>query len=287
MPYPWKKLAEFGNLHLNEAGNLVLDGRPQWYVDGSVSASLSGLSWDKPLLTIAEAITKASAGDTINITGEFSIAATLTVAKELWFIGQNWNSNLYNTMIYPSAAVDLFTVTAHQCKFINLGLVQNQAAHFIELTSGYKTHIKGCRLDGWGAADAGIKSDAGGDCPDITIEDNLFRSIAGTHIVSNWTRALIQNNTFLVSATKIGVDHTPTGGGRPDTRIIDNLFVGENSDDTGIKISNAPTAGKFIVTGNKLFNFGTATITQHANSAAVSRNFYNDGAGGAVIDPIS
>ena len=286
MPYPWRKLAEFGNTHLNNAGNLVEDGRPQWYVDGSVSASLSGLSWDKPLLTIAEAITKASAGDTINVTGEFPISATLALSKELWIIGRNTSPNLYNTMIYTSAAVPIFTITAHMCKIINCGLTQTKAASFVECTSGYKTEIAGCRLDGWGTANAGIESTASGDCPDMTIHHNYFRSIAGNHIESNWTRAYIHDNIMHISAAKVGVNHTPTGGSRPDTRVVNNLIVGANSTDTGIKLVGSPTAGAFIATGNRIFNCSTS-ITQNANSAAVSDNWYNDGAGGAVIDPIS
>ena len=118
-------------------------------------------------------------------------------------------------------------------------------------TSSYKVRISGCRFDGW-SGEYGIRT--AGDSPDLVIENCLFRSWNTAAIQVNCTRAMIRNNVIHTVAAKIGIEHVPTGGNRPDTVIMDNVIKGVNSTDTGIKITGTPTESMFVMTGNRVIN---------------------------------
>lgn len=267
-------------------------GGTTYFVNSGVTTSGDGKTWTTAFLTIAEAVSAASAGDTIYIKGEFTITSTILVDKELTLIGANTTNNQYNTMIYGAGAFPLITIKANNCKVVNLGFAQAGASYVIQIGNAnaqnwYKLHISGCKFDGWSASTGGVHAfHSTVDAPDIQIDNCLFRSFDGDCILSNWTRARIENNIILVTASKSGISHVPNAGDRPDTIIRNNVIVGANSGDTGIELVGTPSAGLLIAYENKIYNCATS-LTQAATNVAVQHNYVNDGAGGALIDPIA
>lgn len=250
--------------------NLLLGSKLKWvldltnppgtvrYVDAGVSESKDGLSWDTAFKTISEANAAAVAGDTILIrAGEYDEGASIVVTKAgLKFLGQNTSSNQNNVMILGSSATHtLIDVGANEVEIAGIGFTQTKAASMISVTSGsWKAHIHGCKFDGYGAATSGVT--VTGDCPDIHVERNLFRSINGSNIVSNSTRGRYNDNKFIVVAAKSGIEHTPNAGDRPDSMIEDNrFFTLDNTNAVGITVTNTPTAGALFVNGNQFVYF--------------------------------
>jgi len=262
-----------------------------WHVWSAVSASGSGVSWETAFKTFAEALVVATAGDVIKVLGEFNESG-LELAVELTIIGSDVSNNHYRTLFYSDVETPIFIPKANNITVKNLGIAQQAAYPAIKIgdalgQSWYKLLLQNLKIDGWGAATYGVSfGHATVDAPDIHIENCLFRSIAGTHIVSNATRGRYNKNKLLLSTNGVGIDHQPDTSDRPDTIIEENLIVGVNSGDTGIKITNTPDAGKLIARRNDIFNCAT-TITQKATNVAVQMNYTNDGAGGVLIDPIA
>jgi len=261
-----------------------------WHAWSAVSASGSGVSWETAFKTFAEALAAASAGDTIKVRGEFNESGL--EIEELHIIGQDVSNNHYRTLFYSDEATPIFIIKGNNVTIEKLGIAQQAAQLVIQIgdASGqawYKLKLADLKIDGWGTANGGIGyGHATVDAPDIHIENCLFRSIAGTHIVSNATRGRYNDNILLISASQVGIDHQPDASSRPDTIIAHNRIIGANSGDTGIKITNTPDAGKLIAYDNHIFNCAT-TITQKATNVAVQMNYTNDGAGGTLIDPIA
>lgn len=273
------------------AGNAIkqiLDnGKDVWYADSGITASGIGTTWSTAFKTITEAVAAASAGDAIILKGEFDEGAPIVLSVELSLIGQNTSSNQNNTLIQSAGAAHvLIDVEANNCKIWNIGFAQTTAETAIEIGDGagdawWKLHIKGCKFDLFGTGTTAITSTAVGDAPDLHIEDCLFRSFATSAIVSNFTRAKINNNTFIVPTAKTAIVHDPNTGSRPDTRIFDNQFITvDSTDGIGITVTNAPTAGFLDISGNQFVNFAdydhciskrlTFTGVNYLNSAVIS-----------------
>lgn len=266
-------------------------GSSVWHVWSAVSASGSGVSWDAAFKTFAEALAVASAGDVIKVRGEFNESG-LELAVELTIIGQDVSNNHYRTLFYSDAETPIFIVKANNVTIKNLGIAQMAAYPAIQLgdaasQSWYKLLIQNCKFDGWGTSTGAIAyGDATVDTPDIHIENCLFRSFDGDILPLNSTRARVNNCIMLLVATYAAISHIPTTSNRPDSIYANNRIIGVNSTDTGIEIVNTPDAGKLIAYGNYIFNCATS-ITQKATNVAVQMNYTNDGAGGALIDPIA
>jgi len=232
-----------------------------WYADSSVSVSGAGASWGTAFKTIAEAVTAASAGDVINIRGEFDEGAAITLSKELHLIGQNTSSNQNNTLIYSNGAYPLILVKANQCKIHNIGFAQQAAQNTITIgddpgQAWWKLHIKDCKFDGYATSLIGVANGSAADAPDLHIEGCLFRSFATGCISTNTTRARINDNLFIVSTATYGITHVPNTGDRPDTMIINNKFITPDAANAvGVTVTNTPTVGLFLVTENKFVNF--------------------------------
>ena len=262
-----------------------------WHVDSNVSASGAGKGWSNAFKTFAEALAVASAGDKIKVRGEFNESG-LEIDIELTIEGQDISNNHYRTLFYSDDETPIFILKNNNLTLKNFGIAQQAAYPAIQIgdASGqawYKLMLQNLKIDGWGTATSGVSfGHATVDAPDIHIDKCLFRSIAGTNIVSNATRGRYSENKILVGANYIGIDHQPDASSRPDTIIEDNLIVVSNSGDIGIKITNTPDAGKLIAHKNHIFNCATP-ITQKATNVAVQMNYQNDGAGGALIDPIA
>lgn len=268
-----------------------------WYVDSNTDTTHTGngdgKSWETAFTTIASAISAAGTrGDVIMVApGDYEISASLAITKDnLTIIGPNKSANDYAALIYSSAAIDLITIDAHNVSIIGLGIsAAGGAGDGIKIattSASYKCYIARCRFDGWGNAGYGVCTDDTNDCPDLVIEDCLFRSWATGGIYSNVTRGVIRNNMFWVDAAAIGIKYVQTGGNRPDSMCYGNFIIGSNSTDKGIEIpATEPTDGTLLVALNVVTNCST-NITQDKSDAGVVDNYtYGNGTGLFQVDP--
>lgn len=271
-----------------------------WFADSNVDISGSGVSWETAFKTFAEALAAALAaatargygGDTIKFRGEFNESGLELAVDGLTIEGQDESNNHYRSLIYSDTATPLFIIKENNITIKNLGFAQQAAQPVIQLGDAasqawYKLLIQNCKFDGWGTSTGAIAyGDATVDTPDIHIEKCLLRSFDGDILPMNSTRARIEECIMLLAATYAAISHIPTASNRPDSIYANNRIIGVNSTDTGIEIVNTPDAGKLIAYGNWIFNCAIP-ITQKAENVAVQMNYTNDGAGGALIDPIA
>lgn len=263
-----------------------------WFVDANDGLDTNGgESWDKAFATIAKALTAADSFDVILLAPgtyqdeELTITTTHTGLK---MIGPGFD-NQHNALVYVTDSSNhALTINAHKVLIDGIGFTVNKdtkdAIRISTTASYHKTMIRNCRFDGYGNGEYAIHTGSTYDSPDLVIENCVFRSWQTAAIYSNATRAIIRNNTFHVVASTAGIDHIPTGANRPDTFIYDNLFLGSNDGDTGIKISNTPSAGALAIVKNYLCGCATA-ITQTDNGEFNSANNYESSkAGGTIID---
>lgn len=272
-----------------------------YYVDGSKTASGTGKSWTTAFKTITEALDVAGDNDVIKIApGDYDEGASLTITQDgLQMIGFSHSENGYPVLILNSSGDThhLVVVKANNVLLHGLGFVPTQSdtdAIHIGDTNGqayYKLTIDQCKFDGFGTGEYAIRSGAtagdssGPDAPDITIQNCLFRSFATCVIQDNWTRPLIRNNIIHVPASTIGIEIVPTTGSRPDRIIKENVILGAASSDTGIKITNSPSAGTYALIENKVLNCNTGITGKATNDAVSVLNYVGDASGGALIDP--
>jgi hypothetical protein len=241
---------------------LMWMNRNPWYVNSTTgNDNYDGMSKDKPFLTITQAVSKASAGDIIYLRGEFNEGAAVTINKELIIVGENASRNGYPTLVLNSADHQLFIVKANNVQIRNIGFVQTEANIAIQIgdTAGqayYKLFIENCKFDLYGTGTYAIASGDTADAPDVHINNCLFRSFATAAILSNWTRARISNNTFIVPTGVTGIVHSPATTSRPDTQIVDNDFItADNSGAIGITVTNTPGVGLLFIKGNQFVYF--------------------------------
>lgn len=274
------------------------------YVDANNgSDNYSGEDWDNPFKTITQALTAAAldhgasrikAPRIFVARGDYDEGAVLDLnIQDMQLIGPNVTPWHYHALLYSSTAThDLIEIGAHGVSVIGMGLTQTKARDTIQLGDAsaeawYKLYIAGNRFDSWDTGTYGVRAyDATVDCPDMVIENNLFRSIATASLMINNTRTFVLNNYIFVSAAAIGIDTQQTGDNRPDTMIIGNYILGSNSTDTGIKIaSTEPTDGTLLIALNVVTNCAT-NITQDKSDAGVVNNAtYVNGAALGQVDP--
>jgi hypothetical protein len=265
-----------------------------FYVDAAISSSGDGSSWENAFKTISEAVAVATtAGDTIIVApGDYDEDATVAISTNgLRIIGPGPNTQ-NRAMLYGNAgAYDLMTINANEVE-IN-GLAFSDATDTYDgiviggSSSSYKVWIHNCRFDGWDG-EYGIQAGASNDCPDLLIENNLFRSWNTAAVQVNCTRSCVRNNIFHVVTDKIGLEHVPSGSNRPDNVYLDNRFSGaSNSSTTGIKFTGAPSDGTCMVGGNWFFGTWNTSITQVAGSIGILNYVSDTDTGGTLIDTSS
>jgi len=242
----------------------------KYYVDASVSASGSGMTWDTAFKTIDEAVAVATTRfDEIHVAaGDYDEGNVVNLTTQgLKMVGHEGVDNHNKAMIWSGSASHLMTINNHEITIDGIGFSApddtKDAIRIGTTTASYKVTIKNCRFDGW-SGEHGIYAD--NDNPDLLIEDCLFRSWNTAAIHVNCTRAMIRRNTFHLVAGKIGIKHQPTGGGRPDTVIKDNVIKGVNSTDTGISITNTPDENALVIQGNSVINCATPVTAQRYTS---------------------
>jgi len=265
-----------------------------WFVDSGVTTSGNGREQQRAFKTIAEALTAASDDDWIIISaGDYLLTDTLEVENaSLHIIGAGGNQNSNEVLIYNNtsvAAFDLMHIKAHNVEIANIGFTTtNDSCSAIKVStaaSKYKVWIHDCRFDGYGAGEYAIHTGSTYDSPDILVEDCLIRSFTTAGIYANATRGLYRNNIIHVDASTIGIEHVPTTTSRPDQVYIGNFILGANSTDTGIKITNSPSAGTYLMIQNIVANCNTTITGKNTNDAACILNYTGDSTGAVLIDP--
>ena len=291
-PYTFSERLTFQQGVAGVGGLQIVKDTDIWYVDSNQSASGDGRSWDKPFITIAEALTAAGDGDVIYIApGDYPIAAALAVANNnLTIIGPNRSCNDYKALIYSSGAVNLMTINANNVTVVGLGFsAAGGNGHGIAISGtsvSYKCYIANCRFDGYNKTGYGIKTDDTKDSPDITFEHCLFRSWATGGIYANATRGVYRYNMIWCDAASVGINFVQTGGNRPDSMAYENYIIGSNSTDTGIKIaSTEPTDGTLLVANNVVTNCSTNITQDKSDAGVVNNGTYGDSASPVIVDP--
>lgn len=262
-----------------------------WHVDAAVATTGDGKCWKSAFKTILEAVAAAAAFDAILVAaGDYDEGAVIPITTEgLKIIGcGDMNRNV--AMIYNAGgAAHLMTINAHQVEILNMGFSAaasaKDAIRLGDTQTSYKVRIAGCRLDGWSGRYGIITVD---DCPDLVIEDNVFRSWNTAGVQLNCTRALVRRNIFHVVTDCIGLEHVSAAGDRPDSVYVDNLFSGvANASTTGIKFTGAPSNGTIFVGKNYFTGTFDTAITKIAAYGGV-QNFVSDNAGGStVVDTVT
>jgi hypothetical protein len=277
------------------AGVQVVKDSTIWYVDANKTgpaASGSGKTWKEAFLTITEALAAAGNYDVIFIgKGDYDEGAVLDITQTgLRMLGANTNLNQNNTLIWSDSATHhLLTISANMVEIAGIGFTQTKdtkdAIRISTAAAKYKAHIHNCRFDGYGQGEYGIHTGTTHDSPDVTVENCLFRAWQTVALHCNATRGLYRNNILHVPASKAGIEHVPNAADRPDQVYDNNKILGANSSDVGIKITNAPSAGTYLITKNLIANCATSITSKATNDAVCILNYVGDASGGALIDP--
>jgi len=295
------KLAQYG-IVLNGDGDLSMRGnlsarnmvKPKgsvWYVDASVTASGHGKTWGKAFKTITEAVAVASNYDTIAVAaGDYDEGAVINITQEgLRIIGSGSQTRQVSLWYTSSASHHIVTINAHNVEISGMAFYQtknNKDCIRVSTTASYfKAWIHDCWLSGAGTGEYGVHTGTTYDSPDIMVEDCQFKDFATACIYANTTRGIFRNNILLVAASTIGIEHVPNSGDRPDQMYIGNKILGANSSDTGIKITNTPSALTYMILENLIAGCNTTITSKATNDAACILNYTGDASGGALINP--
>ena len=240
-----------------------------WYfVDknaSNASDSNDGKSWEKPLSTIAQAISLAGDYDGIMIgMGVYSETALSITQEGLKFVGSG-NSAIDRTMIKGTNAADahILTILSNRVEVEGICFKQLAAKQCIVLgTSGsvdtYNCHIHNCRFYGTeGAASvatygiAPCQTAPEPDIPDFIIEENWFYGFTTAAVRAHGTRGMVRyNDIIMLSAGDYGIECPQATDGRPYMSVLENTITGVNSTDTGIVISNDVEPEYLKIVGN-------------------------------------
>lgn len=136
-----------GRLELG-GGQLLVPPGTVWFVDPAGSNSNDGRSWDFPFLTVAKALTVASAGDTIALApGDYSEAA-LTIARALRGLTIIGHSGRGGSAIATSTSNGTcLTNLANDVTLINVGLAGDGTGGGLT-NYGDRLRCYGCKIEG-------------------------------------------------------------------------------------------------------------------------------------------
>lgn len=212
------------------------DGK--WYVDSSNAGGDEDGTAAKPFDTIEDAIAVAANGDTILVTGTFSVASTIAVNKDVTIDGQG------------SATIN------------------TSGSNYVMLVTGAGATVTGFTFNT--ATDSGNQNMIGIQANDVTIDDNTF---TGMYVIGDGevTRALevsghsgiaITNNTFSKLRQPAYVNAGASGS------ITGNSVSGTK----GWVIESGST---FAISGNT-WGSGADTNTVDIAVIAVGGNNYSD-----------
>ncbi len=294
------KMQNFG-ANLTSQGSLILKGNIQarnlmdsigtvWYVYDAVSSSGNGRSWTQAKKTISEAVDAAAAFDKILVApGDYDEGGVLDITTEgLKIIGHGDAYRNVSMLYSTSGSYDLMTINAHHVEIIGMSfsvIPDTKSAIVVSGSSAsYKCRAAHCRFDGW-SGEYGIYLN---ESPDFVIENNLFRSCNTAGVYSNSTRTTIRDNIFHLVTDKVGIEHVPSGGNRPDNVYIRNFFSGiANASTTAIKFTGAPNNGTIVVSDNRFAGTYDTNPTTKIAAYAGTENYQGTDAGGALTDTVT
>lgn len=277
------------------SGVQVVKDSKIWYVDKnktSPAASGDGLTWDTAFLTVTEAIDAAGDYDVIFIgQGVYSEADTLTITQAgLKIFGAGSSGYIWGPTSLKSDVCEdhIIKVEANGVEIAGLDFIAEEngkdAIRLATTASIYKTHIHDCHF-GASTGEYGIYIGDTYDAVDTHIDRCEFKDCVTAGIRLNGTRCKVTNCLFFVPASGVGIIYVPDTTDRPNSAILDNYFIGSNSSDTGIEITNSPTAGTYLFARNIVANCNTTITGKSTNDACCVLNYTGDASGGALIDP--
>jgi hypothetical protein len=259
-----------------------------FYVDANAGTTgVDGRSWKSAYLTLTEAVAVATArfDEIVMREGDYDEGAAVAISTQGLTIRSENPDSQNRAMIWRTTGTyNLMEIDAHEVTLDGISFSaapDTKSAIVVSGTSAsYKCHFKNLRLDGW-SGEYGIYLN---ESPDTLIENCLFRSWNTAAVYSNSTRTIIRDCIFHVVAGKVGIEHVPSGGNRPDNVYIRNYFSGVTSTSTtGIKLTGVPSNGACIIADNRFAGSFDTTITQSAATVAVE-NWNADSTGGAQVD---
>lgn len=180
-------------------GDQLATGKPYyftastWFVNSAVGtdgAGSAGLDREKPLATLGQAITNASAGDTVILMDGHSetLTAVLAINKQLFIAGGGSSGGIPTvSFTMNAAAADTFNVSAGNTEIRNIWFKESAQANTGGTGGKIHTSASGCRIIGcyfsMGANDAyaGILADTAPTS--LRVESCTFISTATSRAV--------------------------------------------------------------------------------------------------------
>ena len=265
-----------------------------FYVDMTVTTSGDGKSWGTAFKTVTEAVTAAGDYDAILIgPGVYSEAATIAITQDyLKIFGAGTSGFIWGpTSLKSDTCADhLMSINSIGVEVAGLDFIANTTSknsiQMSDTTTTYKTHIHDCHFGGGGTTNIGINCDTTQDTVDIHVERCEFYNHSTAGIFFSSTRGKITDCLFFVPAAGVGIDlTTDTGDNRPDKLIANNMIIGSNSTDTGIKIaSTEPSKGSLLVYNNCV-TYCSVNITQDkSEEGCVNNPTFLNGTAPAQVD---
>lgn len=269
-----------------------------WYVDQNKTGPASsgdGKTWDTAFLTVTEAIAAAGDYDIIFIgQGVYSEAATLAITQTgLKIFGAGTSGFIWGpTSLKSDTAADhLISINCNGVEIAGLDFICNttskNAIQMGDTTTTYKTHIHDCHFGGGGTTNIGINCDTTQDTVDMHVERCEFYNYTTAGIFLSGTRCKVTDCLLFVPAGAVGIDlSTDTAGNRPDKLIANNMIIGSNSTDTGIKIaSTEPTDGTLLICNNVVTNCNVNITQDKSDAGIVNNGTYLNGTAFGQVDP--
>lgn len=96
----------------------------RWYVDAAAGTGGGGSSWGDAYDTIAKAITRAAAGDTIYVVrGTYAENLVVTAKHHLTFVNATPGANAHRVSVAPASGIALDVAQSDRCRFYGFRFV--------------------------------------------------------------------------------------------------------------------------------------------------------------------
>lgn len=229
--------------------------------------------------TITAALAVAADYDIIYVfQGVWTEAATLNITQTgLKLFGCQTSGHQWGQPSIKGSGTNssIISVNANEVEIAYLGIHQPVAYAGIRVctTDNYwRTHVHDCYFGGNGIGTYGIvmgDTTAGGgafgvtvDAPCTIVERCYFQDWVTADVFFNCGYgSTVRNCVLEVNANCIGIQYYTDGTSRPFAYILDNRFTAvSNSTSTAISITNTPTAGYLMITGNQFIVFGSDNL---------------------------
>lgn len=275
----------------------------KWFVDAGLSAAgtgeFAGKTWALAYKTIFAAYTAASAGDIIYV-APGTYTDTLRVLKDRITIlaataihngkvrsSVIWSELSGSNVSHLIVGADHFTISGFTftsdttVSTVQLGnlVAAIGSANYTKILNCYFTSSDN-------STTIGIQMEP--DSVDFALIDGcafVGHATSGIELIGD--ECVIQNSYFKILSGNSGINLTSTTGSNVGSYIYKNKFLGVNSSDLGILITNSPSEGTFIITNN-LFAYLSSAITQDKGSEeAFIQNYVGAADGDTLYDPSS